>query len=109
MESRAVNAQKTLVTPVWVFGIRIAQVVLSIVVLGMAAAWSEYALFDAPSLAIAAVRDFSRVPYRPTPHTNTLARPSSPGPLSPTSSSPKRFMLPTSFTASTPSSSWMLS
>ncbi|OAA79777.1 hypothetical protein LEL_03263 [Akanthomyces lecanii RCEF 1005] len=54
MESRAINAQKTLVTPMWVFGIRIAQVVLSIVVLGMAAAWSEYALFDAPSLAIAA-------------------------------------------------------
>ncbi|KAM3515477.1 hypothetical protein MY11210_000850 [Beauveria gryllotalpidicola] len=54
MDSRAVNPQKTLVTPLWVFGIRIAQVVLSIVVLGMAAAWTDYALFDAPSLAIAA-------------------------------------------------------
>ncbi|XWW93375.1 hypothetical protein V2A60_001308 [Cordyceps javanica] len=54
MDSRAVNPQKTLVTPLWVLGIRIAQVVLSIVVLGMAAAWSDYALFDAPSLAIAA-------------------------------------------------------
>ncbi|OAQ97091.1 hypothetical protein LLEC1_07436 [Akanthomyces lecanii] len=54
MEGRAVNTHKTLVTPMWVFGVRIAQVVLSIVVLGMAAAWSDYALFDAPSLAIAA-------------------------------------------------------
>ncbi|KAM0740363.1 hypothetical protein ACQRIT_005547 [Beauveria bassiana] len=54
MDSRAVNPQKTLVTPLWVFGIRIAQVVLSIVILGMAAAWTDYALFDAPSLAIAA-------------------------------------------------------
>ncbi|ATY62897.1 G-coupled receptor [Cordyceps militaris] len=54
MDTRAVNPQKTLVTPIWVFGIRIAQVVLSIVVLGMAAAWSDYTLFDAPSLAIAA-------------------------------------------------------
>ncbi|KAM3562150.1 hypothetical protein MY1884_001964 [Beauveria asiatica] len=54
MDSRAVNPQKTLVTPLWVFAIRIAQVVLSIVVLGMAAAWTDYSLFDAPSLAIAA-------------------------------------------------------
>lgn len=80
MEGRAVNPQKTLVTPIWVLGVRIAQVVLSIVCLGMAAAWSEYALFDAPSLAIAAVRDLSKRPLT-LQHldTNTLARPSSPG------------------------------
>ncbi|KAJ6782959.1 hypothetical protein PWT90_09788 [Aphanocladium album] len=54
MDSRGINHQKTLVTPMWVFGIRIAQVVLSVVILGMAAAWSTWSLFDGPSIAIAA-------------------------------------------------------
>ncbi|OAA64034.1 hypothetical protein ISF_04743 [Cordyceps fumosorosea ARSEF 2679] len=54
MSSQAVNTHRTLASPVWLFGIRIAQVVLSIIVLGMAAAWSDYVLFDAPSLGIAA-------------------------------------------------------
>lgn len=55
MNINSVNNQKTLTTPVWVLAIRIAQVILSIVILGMAATWSDYALFDGPSLAIAAV------------------------------------------------------
>lgn len=55
MNLNGVNNQKTLTTPIWVLAIRIAQVVLSIVILGMAATWSDYALFDGPSLAIAAV------------------------------------------------------
>ncbi|KAJ3493490.1 hypothetical protein NLG97_g4695 [Lecanicillium saksenae] len=54
MDNRGINTQKTLVTPMWVLGIRIAQVVLSVVILGMAATWSTYSLFDGPSIAIAA-------------------------------------------------------
>ncbi len=44
-----------LTTPMWVFGIRIAQVVLSVVVLGLCAAWTGWGIGDAPALGIAAV------------------------------------------------------
>ncbi|KAJ2982057.1 hypothetical protein NQ176_g1642 [Zarea fungicola] len=55
MNINGVNNDKTLVTPIWVLAIRIAQVVLSIIILGLAAAWSDYPgfLLDGPSLAIA--------------------------------------------------------
>lgn len=55
MDLHGVQNNKTLNTPLWMLGIRIAQVVLSIIILGMSAAWSTYALFDGPSLGIAAV------------------------------------------------------
>lgn len=52
---------KTLTTPIWVLALRVAQFVLSIVVLGMAASWSSFGLFDGVDLAIAAVR---RIPIQ---------------------------------------------
>lgn len=42
--------------PMWLFGLRIGQVVLSIILLGLAAATgSGYGIGDAPALAIACV------------------------------------------------------
>lgn len=50
---------RVLTTPFWVFGLRIAQVVLSIVVLGLCAARNDWGIGDAAALGIAAVSQLS--------------------------------------------------